>query len=150
MNPYQEIGLKLDPHAQLPRYATPGAAGADLHACIPTVRRMTIYPGCTLAVPTGVYLELPLHLEAQIRPRSGLAASAGLTILNSPGTIDSDFRGEIKVLLYNTSKNEIFIQHGDRIAQMVIAPVIRGVFMIRDSLSETARGSGGFGSTGTS
>ena len=149
MNLIREIGIQLMPNAQPPRYATSGAAGADLYAYLPTVRRWTLYPGATMAIPTGVMLELPDHLEAQIRPRSGLALNAGLTVLNSPGTVDSDYRGEIKVILHNTSNKEVFIQHGDRIAQMVIAPVIRGVFTIRESFSKTERGSGGFGSTGT-
>lgn len=150
MNPHIELKLRLEPGAQAPRYASPGAAGADLHAYLPRVRRITIPPQSRIMVPTGVFLELPPFHEAQIRPRSGLAFSAGLTVLNAPGTIDSDYRGEIKIILHNTSKDELFLLHGDRIAQMVIAPVMRGTFLIVDDLANTERGSGGFGSTGTS
>lgn len=132
--------------ANLPVYKTEGAAGADLCACI--AEPITIGCGKTAIVPTGLFFEIPQGYEIQIRPRSGLAAKNGVTVLNTPGTIDSDYRGEIKVILINLGEQDFVINHGDRIAQMVIAPVIQADFAITTSLSETERGAGGFGSTG--
>ncbi len=130
----------------MPVYSSPEAAGADIRACIE--ENITIRPGERLLVPTGIFIELPMGYEAQIRPRSGLAIKHGISLVNSPGTIDSDYRGEIKVIMINHGTEDFVICRGDRIAQMVIAPVLRGTFIPADKLGETERGSGGFGSTG--
>lgn len=128
----------------LPAYATQGSAGVDLRASEPCV----IPPGGRALVPTGLRIALPEGYEAQVRPRSGLALKHGVTLLNSPGTIDSDYRGEIGVILINLGQEPFSIQPGDRIAQMVFAPVTRGVWDEVETLDETERGAGGFGSTG--
>jgi dUTP pyrophosphatase len=128
----------------LPEYASKGAAGADLRAASAVV----LDPGCTALVPTGISLQLPPGVEAQVRPRSGLAMKHGITVLNAPGTIDSDYRGEVKVLLVNHGRDAVQLERGDRIAQLVLAPVLRGVWLPVDELDETERGAGGFGSTG--
>lgn len=136
----------------LPSYATPGAAGADLRADLPEDERAggrIVEPRGRTLVPTGLILELPSGYEGQVRPRSGLAVRHGLTVLNAPGTIDADYRGEVAVALVNLGAKEVRIAHGDRIAQLVIAPVVRADFLPAESLGETLRGSGGFGSTGT-
>jgi dUTP pyrophosphatase len=127
----------------LPFYASMGAAGADLRAS----EAMTLAPGDYKAVPTGIYMEIPNGFECQIRPRSGLAFNHGVTVLNSPGTIDSDYRGEIRVILINHGKEPFHIAVGDRIAQAVFAPVVQATFQ-QAELSETSRGEGRFGSTG--
>ncbi|MFY0596819.1 MAG: dUTP diphosphatase [Cognatishimia sp.] len=134
----------------LPSYETPGAAGADLRANFaPDLRGgMTLDPGARMLIPTGLQLEIPLGFEVQIRPRSGLALKHGITLPNSPGTIDSDYRGPLGVIVMNAGQDSFHIAHGDRIAQMVVAPVVQASFHIQDTLSETERGSGGFGSTG--
>ncbi|NDW04466.1 dUTP diphosphatase [Jiella pacifica] len=132
--------------AKLPSYASEGAAGADLSAAL--VAPLTLEPGERALVPTGLAVELPDGFEMQIRPRSGLAARQGVTVLNSPGTIDSDYRGEVKVLLINLGAEPVMISHGDRIAQVVIAPVTRAAFTLAEALSGSVRGEGGFGSTG--
>ena len=132
--------------AIIPEYKTSGAAGADLCALLDAP--LTIPAGSSAMIPTGLFFEIPQGYEVQVRPRSGLAAKNGVTVLNTPGTIDSDYRGEIKVILINLGNQDFTINSGDRIAQMVIAPVIQASFTITDSLSETERGSGGFGSTG--
>lgn len=134
--------------AIIPEYKTAGAAGADLCALLEAP--LTIPAGRSAMVPTGLFFEIPKGYEVQVRPRSGLAAKNGVTVLNTPGTIDSDYRGEIKVILINLGTDDFTINNGDRIAQMIIAPVIQASFTITDSLSETERGSGGFGSTGLS
>ena len=131
----------------LPAYETVGSAGMDLRADI--TDSITLRPLERAMVPTGLFIELPLGYEAQVRPRSGLAAKRGLTCLNSPGTIDSDYRGEIKVILVNLSNETQVIEPTDRIAQMVIARHERIVFQEVSSLNSTVRGAGGFGSTGT-
>ncbi len=128
----------------MPAYATQGSAGVDLRASEPCV----IPPGGRALVPTGLRIALPEGYEAQVRPRSGLALKHGVTLLNSPGTIDSDYRGEIGVILINLGQEPFSIQPGDRIAQMVFAPVTRGVWDEVETLDETERGAGGFGSTG--
>ena len=133
--------------AVAPEYKTEGSAGADLRAFVP--ERIVLAPGERIAVPTGIRIELPLGFEAQVRPRSGLAISKGITCLNSPGTIDSDYRGEIRVILVNLGSESVTIGDGDRIAQLVVAPVSRASFEKTSSLGGTERGSGGFGSTGT-
>ncbi|MCO6187351.1 dUTP diphosphatase [Rhizobium sp. L1K21] len=139
-----EHGEGLD----LPSYETEGAAGMDLRAAVAQDRPMMLMPGKRALVPTGFIFEVPEGFEAQIRPRSGLAFKHGITCLNTPGTIDSDYRGEVKVLLINHGEEEFLIERGMRIAQMVIAPVTRVSVAESQSVSQTARGAGGFGSTG--
>ena len=136
-------------HAQglpLPTYATPGAAGMDLRAAIPA--RMILPVNDKLMVPTGVCVAVPAGYEAQVRPRSGLAAKSVVTVLNTPGTIDSDYRGEIKVILINHGRQPLIIEPGDRVAQLVIAPVVQAEWDEVETLDLTERGEGGFGSTG--
>lgn len=145
------VPIQRLPHAhdiELPFYATAGAAGMDLRAA--TSDPITLAPLERALVPTGFAIALPDHFEAQIRPRSGLAAKQGLTVLNSPGTIDADYRGELKVILVNLSNETVTIERGDRIAQMVIAPVTQAHLTEVESLSTTDRGADGFGSTGVS
>jgi dUTP pyrophosphatase len=138
--------LKLDPDASLPGYETVGAAGADLRARLE--EPVVIPPLGRARIPTGLAMEIPPGYEAQIRPRSGLAARHGVTVLNAPGTVDSDYRGELGVLLVNLGQEPFTARDGDRIAQLVIAPVARAQLLEAASLSETERGEGGFGSTG--
>ncbi|MDX8406805.1 MAG: dUTP diphosphatase [Mariprofundaceae bacterium] len=143
------ILLQRLPHGEgveFPHYATALAAGADLRAAVEDT--VTIKPGQTRLIPTGLAMALPDGYEAQIRPRSGLALKHGITVLNTPGTIDADYRGEVGVILINHSDTPFLIQRGDRIAQMVIAPFVQAGFEEAESLSETERGSGGFGSSG--
>lgn len=132
--------------AHPPRYASDGAAGLDLAAAIDEPIRLA--PGARAAIPTGLAIELPAGHEGQVRPRSGLAVKHGVTVLNAPGTIDEDYRGELAVLLVNLGQEEHVIRTGDRIAQLVIAPVRRVTVETAGALSDTARGAGGFGSTG--
>lgn len=132
----------------LPAYETDGAAGMDLRAALPPGEPIVLAAMGRGLVPTGLALQLPAGFEAQVRPRSGLAAKHGVTVLNSPGTVDSDYRGEIKVILINLGQDDFIIRHGDRIAQLVIAPVTRASFVEAEALDETQRGAGGFGSTG--
>ena len=133
----------------LPKYETALAAGADLRAALADDTPMTLNPGQRALVPTGFAMALPAGYEAQIRPRSGLAYKHGITCLNAPGTIDADYRGEVKVLLINHGEAAFTITRGERIAQMVIAPITQPDFIQVTNLSETERGAGGFGSTGT-
>ena len=133
----------------LPDYQTAGAAGLDLLAAIPATKPLTLRPGGRALVPTGIAIALPAGYEGQVRPRSGLATRHGLTILNAPGTIDADYRGEIQVVLANLGNEDVTITRGMRIAQLVIAPVARAQIVQVASLDETVRGSGGFGSTGS-
>ncbi len=135
-----------DADIPLPRYMTEQAAGMDIHAAVS--RPLVLEPGQISLVPTGFAIALPQGFEAQIRPRSGLAAKFGVTLANSPGTIDADYRGEIKVALINLGPAAHTIHRGDRVAQMVIQPVCRGRWIVTDSLEETARDDGGFGHTG--
>jgi dUTP pyrophosphatase len=130
----------------LPRYQTVGASGMDLHAAI--VVPLTIEPRGRMKVPTGLTFAIPARFEGQVRPRSGLAARTGLTVLNSPGTIDSDYRGEVQVLLVNLGDAPVTISPLERVAQLVIAPVAHAEFVVGDELDETPRGGGGYGSTG--
>lgn len=132
----------------LPTYHSKQAAGADLEAAVPESEPLRLVSGQFLLVPTGFSMALRDGFEAQIRPRSGLAFKHGVTVLNAPGTIDADYRGEVKVLLINHGKEEFVIQRGMRIAQMVIAPVTRATFTVVDELDNSTRGAGGFGSTG--
>jgi dUTP pyrophosphatase len=144
-----EIRIQRLPHADglpLPAYASNGAAGADLCAAVES--ELILEPGERAAVPTGLVLEIPEGHEGQVRPRSGLAIKAGLTVVNAPGTIDSDYRGELKVLMVNLGGEPVGISRGDRIAQLLIAPVTRASFIETDALSDSDRGAGGFGSTG--
>ena len=133
---------------ELPKYETVLAAGADLRAALPADAPMVLKPGERTLVPTGMAMALPAGYEAQIRPRSGLAYKHGITCLNTPGTIDADYRGEVKVLLINHGDEAFIINRGERIAQMVIAPITQPEFERVTELSDTARGAGGFGSTG--
>lgn len=137
---------KLVPEADLPDYKTEYSAGADLHACCPD-GPIRIAAGKIKLIPTGFAMEIPPGYEGQVRPRSGLAVK-GISIPNAPGTIDADYRGEVKVILINLSGSEVTIEHHDRIAQLVIAPVTKAIFREAEELSDTVRGSGGFGSTG--
>lgn len=135
----------------LPSYETPGAAGADIRANLPEAERaagITLQPMQRLIVPTGFRVEIPMGYEMQIRPRSGLALKHGITLPNTPGTIDSDYRGPLGVALVNLGEAPFTVQHGDRIAQMIVAPVVQARFAVVEHLSETERGEGGFGSTG--
>jgi dUTP pyrophosphatase len=144
-----EVRVSRLPHAEdlpLPDYATDGAAGADL--CAAVSEELVLEPGARAAVPTGLVLEIPPGFEGQVRPRSGLAIRQGLTVVNAPGTIDSDYRGELKVLLVNLGSDPVPIARGDRIAQLVLAPVITAEFTLSDHLTGSDRGAGGFGSTG--
>ena len=129
-------------------YATEGAAGLDVQAAVPADAPLTLAPWGRVSVPTGLVLAIPAGYEAQVRPRSGLAARHGVTVLNSPGTIDSDYRGEVKVLLVNLSDEPFTIARGERVAQLVFAPVTPVRLEERPDLDATARGAGGFGSTG--
>ncbi|MFN7179620.1 dUTP diphosphatase [Hyphomonas sp.] len=133
---------------QLPSYETAGSAGMDVRAAVPENEPVVLAPGARAMVPTGLSVAIPEGYEIQVRPRSGLAAKHGLTCLNTPGTIDSDYRGEIKVILINLGAEAFTIQRGERIAQLVLAPVTRLGWQEVSELGETARGSGGFGSTG--
>ena len=132
----------------LPRQQTPGAAGLDLAAALLPDEAIEIAPGAVAMIPTGLTIALPQGYEAQIRPRSGLAAKHGITVLNSPGTVDADYRGEVKVLLINHGNAPFPVRRGERIAQMVVAPVSRVIFRERETLDATERGTGGHGSTG--
>jgi dUTP pyrophosphatase len=132
----------------LPAYQSAHAAGLDLLAAVPEDAPLVLAPGKHAMVPTGLAIALPQGFEAQVRPRSGLAAKHGVTVLNSPGTVDADYRGEIQVILINHGAEPFAIRRGERIAQMVIAPVVQARLNAVDSLPETGRGSGGFGSTG--
>ncbi|TDH38049.1 dUTP diphosphatase [Pseudohoeflea suaedae] len=146
------VGLVRLPHSEgldLPSYESAGAAGMDLRAALPESQPLTLAPGARALVPTGLVFELPDGYEAQVRPRSGLAFKHGITCLNTPGTIDADYRGEVKVLLINHGDAPFEITRGARIAQMVVAPALQVVLELRDEAGETARGAGGFGSTGT-
>ena len=139
------------PHGKglsLPRYATEGAAGLDLQAALRENEQITLKSGERALVPTGIALQLPEGYEAQVRPRSGLALKHGVTVLNSPGTIDADYRGEVSVLLVNFGQEPFLIERGLRIAQMVIAPVTQVVLVEIDHLEPSERGAGGYGSTG--
>ena len=142
-----EIKYKKEDGAIVPEYKTSGASGADVFAYLPG-GPVVIKSGKTAMIPTGIFYEIPQGYEIQVRPRSGLAFKNGITVLNSPGTIDSDYRGELKILLINFGEEDFTINDKDRIAQIVIASVIQGDFSVTDDLSKTERGAGGFGSTG--
>ena len=137
---------KLDPSVELPSYKTDGASGMDLKAFVK--EPINLKPQTSCLVPTGISVAFPSEYEIQIRPRSGLAAKNNISVLNTPGTIDSDYRGEIKVILFNHGNEDFLINDKDRIAQMILTPVIKMNFEETDNLPETVRGEGGFGSTG--
>lgn len=139
---------EADRSLPLPSYETPGAAGADLRANLPDRSGITLAPGERALIPTGLRVEIPPGFEMQVRPRSGLALKKGLSLPNTPGTIDSDYRGPLGIILINHGQSPVTITHGDRIAQAVVAPVVQARFELTDTLSDTARGEGGFGSTG--
>ncbi len=146
-----KVKIKRLPNAEglpLPEYQTAGAAGFDLVAAIAPNTTVTILPGARAIIPTGLIFELPKKAEAQVRPRSGLAIKHGVTVLNSPGTIDADYRGEVAVILINLGNEPFVVARGERIAQMIVAPVARAKFKEVKKLSQTERGAGGFGSTG--
>jgi dUTP pyrophosphatase len=145
------VKIQVLPHAKdlpLPEYATEGSAGMDLRAAI--AQALVLAPGERHLVPTGLALEIPQGYEAQVRPRSGLAIKHGITMLNSPGTIDSDYRGELKVILANLGQEPFTVQPGDRVAQLIFASVVRARWDLRLELGATQRGQGGFGHTGHS
>jgi dUTP pyrophosphatase len=145
------IGLRWLAHGlglELPRQQTAGAAGMDISAALTPDEVVDIAPGRTAMIPSGFAIALPDGYEAQIRPRSGLAAKFGVTVLNAPGTVDADYRGEVKVMLINHGQAPFAVRRGDRIAQMVVAPVSRVILIERETLDETQRGEGGHGSTG--
>ncbi|MGE0210843.1 MAG: dUTP diphosphatase [Parvibaculaceae bacterium] len=146
-----EIGVRVLPHGDglpLPAYESAGAAGMDLRAAIPEGEETVIAPGERSKIPTGLTIAIPPGFEAQVRPRSGLAFRNGVTCLNTPGTIDSDYRGEVQVILVNHGSEPFRLKRGDRIAQMIVAPISRARWRVEDALSGTARGEGGFGSSG--
>ena len=146
------VRIQWEPDADrslpLPSYESAGAAGADLRANFPDRAPVMLLPGARRLIPTGMRVEIPEGFELQIRPRSGLALKQGLSLPNTPGTIDSDYRGPLGIIVINLGQEEIRIAHGDRIAQAVIAPVIQAPFELAETLTEPHRGEGGFGSTG--
>ncbi|UYN98999.1 MAG: dUTP diphosphatase [Devosia sp.] len=153
MNPTSApvVRLKVLPHGEaldLPHFASAQAAGADLRAALPADAPLELAPGQRAVVPCGFAMALPAGFEAQVRPRSGLAAKHGVTVLNSPGTVDADYRGEVMVILINMGQQSFRIERGERIAQMIVAPVMQPAFVVSETLDETERGAGGFGSTG--
>ena len=137
---------KFDKNIKLPTYKTSGSSGMDLVAYIKN--KIIIDPGKTVMIPTGIAVAIPRNYEIQIRPRSGLAAKKGISVLNTPGTVDSDYRGEIKIILINLSKKSFVVKSGDRVAQMILCPVAKGKLQEVKNLPKTVRGKGGFGSTG--
>lgn len=146
------IGIMRLPHGQgleLPAYQSAGAAGMDLVAAVPEDAPMKLPSGARKLVPTGLVLQIPEGYEVQVRPRSGLAIRHGITLLNSPGTIDSDYRGEVMVMLINLGAEPVTIERGERIAQIIVTPVVQATLVEVKTVSETERGAGGFGSTGT-
>ena len=147
-----DVSITVLPHAEglaLPEPSTSGSSGLDLRAAVPEDEPIVLEPGAFALVPTGLQIALPPGTEGQVRPRSGLAARSGVTVLNSPGTIDSDYRGECKVVLINHSRQPFEVTRGERIAQLVVAQYVQVRLVQVDTLDETERGAGGFGSTGT-
>ena len=141
-----DIKIIASKGAVVPCYKTAGAAGADVCALLD--ENVLLKKGQRTIIPTGLFFEIPQGYEIQVRPRSGLAAKNGVTVLNTPGTIDSDYRGEVKIILINLGDADFTVNNGDRIAQLIVAPVTQGIFVKTDKLDETERGAGGFGSTG--
>jgi dUTP pyrophosphatase len=145
------IAVKWLPHGEglpLPAYETPHAAGMDLRAAVQEDAPLTLHPGDRRAVPTGLCVAIPAGFEGQVRPRSGLALRHGVTCLNAPGTVDADYRGEVQVILINLGADDFVVRRGERIAQLLIAPVVQAAWREVDALEATQRGEGGFGSTG--
>lgn len=138
----------FDSEFPLPKYETKDAAGADLRASLPNKDQFIIHPGKRVLIPTGLMFEIEPGFEVQIRPRSGLSLKTNLLVVNSPGTIDADYRGEVMIILGNFGDEDAIINHGDRIAQMVLAPITQAKFELTEDLTSTTRGTGGFGSTG--
>ncbi len=138
-----------DESFELPFYATEGAAGADIRASIPEKKSIVVKPGERVLVPTGLQMEIPFGYEVQVRPRSGLSLKSPLLVVNAPGTVDCDYRGEVCVIVGNFGNQDYTIEHGLRIAQLVLSPVIQATYTATSKLGETKRGAGGFGSTGT-
>lgn len=149
MNDTRVIIQQVRDGSQMPTRTTPGAAGFDLHACLLSVGHITLWPGEHRLIPTGLLMHIPEGWEGQIRPRSGLALKKGLTVLNTPGTIDADYRGEVGVILINHGPDPVSVDHGDRIAQIVFAPTHPVALQFGTVAQNTERGGGGFGSTGT-
>ena len=143
---FKVLVKKLNPKAELPKYKTEGSSGMDLMALIENP--IKIKPQNSALIPTGLSIAIPEDTEIQIRPRSGLAAKSNISVLNTPGTIDSDYRGEIKIILFNHGKEDFTVKNNDRIAQMILMPVLKAEFEEVEELPKTVRGSGGFGSTG--
>jgi dUTP pyrophosphatase len=146
-----QVALKRLPHGQglpLPAYETANAAGMDLRAAVPEDEPLTLHPGDRRPVPTGIAIAIPPGFEGQVRPRSGLALRHGVTCLNSPGTVDADYRGEVMVILINHGAEAFVVRRGERIAQLLISPVVQASWREVEALDDTARGAGGFGSTG--
>jgi len=143
---FKVLVKKLNPKAELPKYKTEGSSGMDLMALIENP--IKIKPQNSALIPTGLSIAIPEDTEVQIRPRSGLAAKSSISVLNTPGTIDSDYRGEIKIILFNHGKEEFTVNNSDRIAQMILTPVLKAELKEVEELPKTIRGSGGFGSTG--
>tara|TARA_Y100000590_G_scaffold440174_1_gene565247 strand:- start:503 stop:940 length:438 start_codon:yes stop_codon:yes gene_type:complete len=137
---------KLNKNVRLPDYKTSGSSGMDIVAN--NKKKITIYPNRIAIIPTGIAVGIPKNFEIQIRPRSGLAAKRGISVLNTPGTIDSDYRGEVKIILINLGKKSFIVNFGDRIAQMVLCPIVKGKLKLVKKLPKSIRGRGGFGSTG--
>ncbi len=137
-----------DAAVPLPSYETSGAAGADVRANLPEGESIFLEPGQRALVPTGLRIEIPAGYEVQVRPRSGLALKHGITLPNTPGTIDSDYRGPLGVIVMNAGQDRFEVTHGERIAQLIVAPVVQATFELTETLGETERGAGGFGSTG--
>jgi dUTP pyrophosphatase len=151
MSEYIVVEVRRLPHGEglaLPAYQTEHAAGLDLVAAVAEQAPVTLAPGARALVPTGLAIALPAGFEGQVRPRSGLALKHGLTVLNSPGTIDADYRGEVSVILINLGSEPFVIRRGERIAQLIVAPVVRAQLTLAVALTETSRNAGGFGSTG--
>lgn len=145
------IEIQVLPHGdglELPAYQTEGAAGADVRAAVEEGAPIVLKPGARAMVPTGLAMAIPQGYEVQVRPRSGLAAKHGVTLVNAPGTIDWDYRGEVKVILINLGAEDFVVNRGERIAQLIVAPVTQASFETVPTLSDTSRGAGGFGSTG--
>ena len=139
---------KLNPKVQLPKYKTKGSSGMDLMAFIEDEDPIKILPNSSALIPTGISLAMPNDVEIQIRPRSGLAAKSNIGVLNTPGTVDSDYRGELKIILFNHGNKEFIVKNKDRIAQIILVPVLKVDFEEVDNLPESIRGAGGYGSTG--
>ncbi len=140
----------FDENIELPFYQTNHAAGADIRACLPDKKEIIIPSGARVLIPTGLAMAIPQGYEIQVRPRSGLSLKTDLLVVHSPGTIDADYRGEVKIIMGNFGNTEHSIKHGERVAQLILAPVLQANFKVVDFLSETLRGEGGFGSTGVS